>query len=315
MTPDAPRVQGDQSPSLGSDAGCNQGIAVLKSRILIGICSCHKYAVKRAAVRETWLNRLPAGLSAVFFAGNEVGGSKEKDLIALQTPDDYDSLPKKVQMFFRYALEQHEFEYLFKCDDDTYVFCERLADLLKDGAEFVGSTCYWPSHADGGAGYLLSRRAVTIAAEADCPGSGQEDVWLTRTLRQAQIEFLGSPQLTQDYHAAPTAAARLITTHRCSPDILRKVHQWPAGVEQVTGAIFCYAHHKTWHGPLHLLANGFFTGGASNPNGRWQFSDNGNLLILDWFDWPTDKLHKHDFGYLSSDLRIEVLDSERMAKQ
>ena len=276
--------------------------------ILIGICSCHGHAEKRAAVRETWLNRLPGNVAALFFVGEGTGLS-EPDVVSLPVCDDYASLPRKVQAFFRHALGHHDFGYLFKCDDDTYVFCDRLFELLRDGAEFVGSADFWPGHADGGAGYLLSRRAVGIAAEAACPESGPEDVWVSRTLREAAIELVPSPQLVYDYHRLPGVVERVITAHHCPPAMLREIHQWPREPKASDVAISCYARHSAWRGPVKLLPSGFFVGGCANPNGRWELAENGELLILRWFDWPKDLLRKTGLGYSNPELRLEILAS------
>jgi len=275
-------------------------------RILIGICSCHRYAEKRAAVWETWLNELPSGIAARFFVGAG-SASLEPDVISLAVDDDYAGLPKKVQGFFRYALAHDEFEYLFKCDDDTFVFCERLFELLKDGAEFIGSADFWPGHADGGAGYLLSRRAVQTVVEAMCPDSGPEDVWVTRAVRNAGIELVASEELVYDYRRLPYAPARVITAHHCPPEILREIRDWLSRVNSNGVSISCYARHSAWRGPITLLPNGFFIGGGALPNGRWEFGDDRDLLIIRWFDWPKDLLRKTATGYSNSQLQLDIL--------
>ncbi len=53
-------------------------------------------------------------------------GWEEEDTVGLDAPDGYNELPAKVKSFFRYALENYEFEWLFKCDDDTYLELSRL---------------------------------------------------------------------------------------------------------------------------------------------------------------------------------------------
>ena len=208
---------------------CEKTSSKKRTRILIGICSCHHYPEKRMAIRETWLTKVPKEMTATFFVGN---GSEvtEQDIIKLLVRDDYDGLPQKVKAFFQYCLMHFEFEYLFKCDDDTYLLGERLCDLLKDNPEFVGSMDWWPSHADGGAGYLLSRHAVEIAAQAPCPDSGPEDVWVTGLLRNAGIELRPSPQLMQDHRVFPGNDNRIITVHWCRPEILREIHREMYGV-------------------------------------------------------------------------------------
>lgn len=278
----------------------------VKRRILIGICSCQRHAEKRAAARETWLQRLPPEISAAFFVGGG-GEAEESDVIQLPTNDDYARLPKKVRAFFQYALAHYDFDYLFKCDDDTYVFCDRLSDLLKGGPDFIGSADYWPGHADGGAGYLLSRTAVRIVAEAECPDSGPEDVWVTKTLQDAKVLFLSSPRLLQDYHRVADRGGKIITAHHCPPEILREIHRWPSQARDTGVAMSFYARHPAWHGPFKLLSSGFFIGGAANPNGRWMLAEDGSTLTIAWFDWPKDMLHKTVSGYSNSTLTLESM--------
>lgn len=89
-------------------------------------------------MRETWLQKLPPGVTALFFTG--AGETcNERGLVQFSCPDDYIHLPCKVQNFYRYALAHHDFDYVFKCDDDTYVHTERLLGLLKFGVDFIGN--------------------------------------------------------------------------------------------------------------------------------------------------------------------------------
>src|SRR5690349_1177070 len=102
--------------------------------ILIGICSCHRYAERRQAVRNTWLRSLPEDMKALFFVGRAPGlECEEPGLVQLPVSDEYGQLTVKVLAFYRYALEYFSFDYLFKCDDDTYVHVERLRKLPRPG--------------------------------------------------------------------------------------------------------------------------------------------------------------------------------------
>jgi hypothetical protein len=278
-------------------------------KVLIGICSCHNFPEKRAAVRETWLTRVPKEMAALFFVGNGEGVF-EKDVVTLPTQDNYESLPKKVQAFFQFSLTHYEFDYLFKCDDDTYLLCDRLPELFTDKSDFVGSADWWPSHADGGAGYLLSKRAVEIAAQAWCPESGREDLWVAELLRNAGIELTPSPNLKQKHRVFPANDNPIITVHGCRPEIMREIHRgmFEGGHTRVVESF--YARHASWEGPFKLLQNGIFFGGGGNPNGEWEFRENKQLLIINWFCWPADVLSKTDSGYANTHLTLERIPSE-----
>jgi hypothetical protein len=94
-------------------------------QVLVGICSCRKNSNHRKAVRETWFPVDVPGISARFFVGSGEC-PEEPDTVGLDVPDDYEHLPIKVLQFFRYALAHFEFDWLFKCDDDTYLAADRL---------------------------------------------------------------------------------------------------------------------------------------------------------------------------------------------
>jgi hypothetical protein len=274
-----------------------------KLRILIGICSCHRHWDKRAAVRETWMMRLPEGMMAVFFVGKG-GKTSEQDVITLPTRDDYKGLPRKIAAFFQYALTYYDFDYLFKCDDDTYLSGERLLSLLEQNPDFVGSARWWPKLAGGGAGYLLSRKAVSMVAQISCPETGSEDLWVSRSLIDRGVKFLPSPRLFGACYKFPQGND-LITVHGCHPEILREIHRGIIGANDNPVVMFFYARHTYWQGSFKLLQNGIFIGGVAKPHGRWEFLNNGDVLLLRWFDWAQDLLQKIESGYVSTKLKLE----------
>ncbi|KAA2370664.1 hypothetical protein F2Y07_14450, partial [Alistipes shahii] len=137
-------------------------------KILVGICSCQRMKEKRDAVRETWLEHPADGIECVFFVGGKEGLEEERgDTVVLDTADGYDELPGKVKSFFRYALENYDFEWLFKCDDDTYVDLSRLESVVDDEYDLIGDVMVSTRHSpSGGAGYFLKRSMVEKLVEA-----------------------------------------------------------------------------------------------------------------------------------------------------
>jgi hypothetical protein len=141
---------------------------------MIGIVSCEQYIESRVPLLDdAWKNdcRIPV---VVFTGAN------------LHVPDDYDHLPHKVQAMCRYALAEG-YEYLFKCDDDTFVNVDRL---LRSGFEkfdyagrFNSATTGW---ATGGTGYWLSKRAMRVISEAGI-ADWAEDRFVGTVLRRAGI--------------------------------------------------------------------------------------------------------------------------------
>lgn len=81
-----------------------------------------------------------AGIECRFFLGRREALEREEDAIPLWVNDDDDHLPEKVLAFFRYALEYYDFDWLFKCDDNTYVALDRLAELADDQYDLIGDS-------------------------------------------------------------------------------------------------------------------------------------------------------------------------------
>lgn len=162
----------------------------MKVRLVVGILNSEKTLERREAVRKTWLKRLSAepGIQALFLVGRpglsaEISG----DVLYLNCPDAYEYLPLKTRAFLEFAESSFDYEYVFKCDDDTYVHPRRLAAYDCRGEDYIGFV-YWKEGrvdplwhmgkvhdlsfkkpyegkvigpwAEGGPGYFLSRRAV-----------------------------------------------------------------------------------------------------------------------------------------------------------
>src|SRR5690606_20183194 len=108
-------------------------------RILVGICSSRKNRQRRDAIRRTWMSAPVNGIRCVFFVGAGDHPLDEPDTVALDCPDDYDHLPAKVIGFFTHCLENFEFDWLFKCDDDTYVALDRLGQLISPENGLIGN--------------------------------------------------------------------------------------------------------------------------------------------------------------------------------
>lgn len=274
-------------------------------RILIGICSCERNAVKRKAVRDTWLTALLDGVAAVFFVGNGVQVA-EPNSICLAVPDDYEHLPLKVHSFYRRALDDFAFDYLFKCDDDTYVAADRLPELIGDSTEFVGN-CFVSTSgvASGGAGYLMSRKIVQIIVDATPPKTGAEDVWVSSVVKKAGAKMEASCRLRSDHSVWPTADNNIITAHWCVPDVMRTIHHCLRDTETNIVEMSFDATHSMWKGLIRLMNNGIFVGGADKPNGHYEWKDCGEFLILRWFHWPHDTLRRVPHGFENEHLHLE----------
>jgi hypothetical protein len=207
------------------------------TKIVIGALSGLQHDARRRRCRETWLaDSRRLGVNAVFLIGAKEYTSSPfclGDLLLLPCPNDYPSLPQRTRWFCRWALEQNEWDYLFKCDDDTYVSIERLKEYDFNGRDYIGGE--WTAgvgYASGGAGYFLSRRAAGIVAETLTAELGDEDVLVGRAMEAAGIKFYSDDRFVGygNYDKRPRACNSTITTHSISADIFYQSHREAGGI-------------------------------------------------------------------------------------
>lgn len=185
-------------------------------RMLIAIPSREGNVEKRQACRDTWLRCCESSVSHLFFLGGTTQ-TTVADEILLDCPDDF--LSHKVQAMCQFAFDQG-YDYLFKCDDDTYVNTPRLLASGFEKHDYVGRSC--GIHAQGGAGYWLSHKAMGILAEAPKSDWPSEDRWVGRTLHAAGI-FITSDHRYTHRGTIPQKDNDTITAHPFSPAQMREI--------------------------------------------------------------------------------------------
>jgi hypothetical protein len=192
--------------------GYNRSMAIVPiptmPKVLVAIPACHKYeyaefennlrAGKRdtkgrlKALRDTWLKDIKPFSSYVdykVFFGRPASKTPKPDEVYLDVGDDYKSLSYKLQATCKYALD-NGYDFLFKSDDDTWVYFDRL---MRSGFE-----CYdqlgWtncPHRGDksqcrcfivGGPGFWLSRKALQMVVNSTIDHYA-DDLWLGNVLR------------------------------------------------------------------------------------------------------------------------------------
>jgi len=199
-------------------------------RILIGALSGGAKTARRDACRATWLAGIDArdDVQCVFLRGDPDLSKPELrgDELWLPCPDDYASLPQKTRWFCRWALANAQFEYLFKCDDDTYVRLDRLLQV-PSGLDYCGWKLGKRNYASGGAGYLLSRRAAEIVARDVVEKTGPEDRLVGQHLHRAGIALVHDPRFRpwRKLSHIPKPDNDLITGHYCGHIRMRRVHR------------------------------------------------------------------------------------------
>lgn len=142
-------------------------------KLLIAVVTCEKFKDRADAQRQTWVP-LVRGMDVRFFLGKQER-TPQPDEVFLDAPDDYHSLPLKVQRMFQWALA-NGYTKVLKADDDTYIYPDRLLPSIppQDYAGFINATP--PKPWCSGFAYWLSERAMRIVAEATIPeGEWAED--------------------------------------------------------------------------------------------------------------------------------------------
>lgn len=157
-------------------------------KVLIAIVTCHAFRGRAATQRSTWARNV-VGADVRFFLGGSAPSAYDDEVI-LDVKDDYVSLPAKVQAMHRWALA-HNYDFVFKCDDDVYVQPERLMASNFAMSDYCGrlrgASGGYPAPYASGFGYWLSRRAMAITSEAELTKDGAEDRWVGNTLMNAGI--------------------------------------------------------------------------------------------------------------------------------
>jgi len=123
------------------------------STLLVLVISSPGNTELRNTIRETWLSvsKKNHNFKAFFVIGERSLNSKQiydlsqekfryDDLMLLPIHDSYGSLTTKVLKSFEYSHKNVKFEYVLKCDDDTFVDLERVISELKS---FNDPSLYW----------------------------------------------------------------------------------------------------------------------------------------------------------------------------
>lgn len=259
-----------------------------KVNILVGICSCNNATQRRVACRETWLSHPQPGIECRFFLGRREPLPNEPDVVNLWVDDGYYHLPAKGLAFYKWALENYDFDWLFKCDDDTYLALDRLESLCDSRYDLIGDLSVEIRKApSGGAGYLMSRRLVELFINNahKVPPTGAEDLIFGTLAYELGAPMLASVRLGMYSSPAPHQGNELVSCHWCNPDRLRAIEQMYA---QEPIAVLP-AEHPHWKDDVLFYANGQFMRRSSGCSGWFSISPRRELT-LHWDSWPEDKL-------------------------
>ena len=276
--------------------------------ILVGVCSCHGARARREACRETWLSRIPDGIAYKFFLGKKTKGKTDEgedddgseedmsDVVQLDVNDSYIFLPAKGIAFYQFALEHYNFDWLFKCDDDSYVALDRLETLCKDDCDMVGDISVLRRGApSGGAGYLMRRQLVEkfVQHEKEIPETGAEDLIFGSMTRSLGARMRADNRLNLGNAPSPRYNNDVVSCHWCSPEKLRDIHNIRFRQKDI---ITCKAVHPYWRDEIRFFPNGRFMRRLSGCSGNYRYEEGKRILRLIWDDWDEEQLELQSDG-------------------
>jgi len=136
-------------------------LSILKNKLLILILSGNNNTERRTVQQKTWLQDL--GDIPHLFLLSGPNTIKDGHYLYVTSPDQ--NLPLKLYLGYHYCYK--DYDYIFTCDDDTYVVVDRLLDSGFEDHDYMGTSYTFikgdrigRTHAEGGAGFFLSRHAL-----------------------------------------------------------------------------------------------------------------------------------------------------------
>lgn len=168
------------------------------SRILILVLSCYKNKERLDSVLNTWYKTIKSPHIIKILGDDTLQEEYGKDIIwsCIKTKDEkYFNLTKKMLNAFRFAMELESWDYLYKCDDDTYLNIDNLEWFLskKDSSLplYIGRKIINPfPYAQGGSGYVITRPTLFnswVKLEENLLKSKSEDRTFGKTMLQVPI--------------------------------------------------------------------------------------------------------------------------------
>jgi hypothetical protein len=214
--------------------------------IFVGVFTPKTDTERRQTCLDTWFRQLQRpNIRSIFLIGDDVpepvlSGSN----LRINCKDDRASLAFKTKGFCRWAL-RYDFDYLFKCDDDTFIATDRFVEFDPEGKDYIGfdfCNVQNPKCANRGAGTWLSRRAVGVIAEMNVnqmasdaqTAAFNEDIIVYHALKQNGIKLSNDRRFQPGNQLChhPSASNEIITCHHIQPADMRRLDQKMADIRR-----------------------------------------------------------------------------------
>lgn len=206
-----------------------------KIKLIILILSEKNNKDRRDIQRQTWLKNINIHYRFV------LGGEPKKagdSILWTDSPDD--NLPRKLISAYQRISDRYDFDYIFTCDDDTYVVVDRLLSCGFEDHMYMGN-CYTfeegiregMGHAEGGAGFFLSHEAIERIVQVPLDHellTGPSDTAIGDLAKMYSIKLRSDDRFVQGYSIKkrhgelPMPFNEVITSHYLSPALFHMVH-------------------------------------------------------------------------------------------
>jgi len=108
---------------------------MIEQEFVLLIMNCKKYVKKAVFQKMTWLKKLPGYLKYYHVIGdekleNDFNFDQEERILWVKTPDDYNSLPKKVVAAYNAVNISFNYKYILKTDDDQILVKENFFNTI-----------------------------------------------------------------------------------------------------------------------------------------------------------------------------------------
>tara|TARA_Y100000389_G_C17448734_1_gene513294 strand:+ start:1024 stop:1659 length:636 start_codon:yes stop_codon:yes gene_type:complete len=143
----------------------------MNKKILICILSLEEepYISLEKTIRETWASKLHPDVGVVYYYGESNEIKMVDDKFYSNTPEGLYNIGYKTLNLFDYALNNMEFDYIFRTNSSSYVNIEKLLDFIMDKPKenfysgVIGN--YGGINFASGSGYFISRDLVELVVE------------------------------------------------------------------------------------------------------------------------------------------------------
>jgi len=218
---------------------------VVCMKILTAILSYSQTSDLLKACLDTWIKNIQPPHDYVIYGDERQSNTYDKCWNC--SPEEGERrhrLPIKTLNMLKKALNE-DWDFLFKCDDDTYVNFPKLVEYLKDFDKhdvlYIGGPIFNPfPYAQGGAGYVLTRSAIIKSMDrlqevCHNPETNKraEDYSIGFALKESGILLIDSPLLLSPspHNARKDQSICFnqiksgnITSHYLRPETMRKIY-------------------------------------------------------------------------------------------